>query len=211
MLLSLLAAALCLGTCLPLFMHYKKSLRPVLATIYKCLGTACALIIALTAAIRLDPMAWLCVAALLLHMVADGVLEFNFPAGAGFFIAGHIFYFACFMQRFPFTATHVICFVLLLAGSLFLLYRWRKQAGKQLPLLILYAVMLCALCAVCVAGGVAAYSLSGILISIAGALLFLSDSILCYRLLFPAPKVLSWIIMITYYLAQLLFASTWLI
>ena len=57
----------CFGICLPLFLYYKKSLRLHLASAYKSLGTLCAFLPALIAAIRLEPACWICAAALLLN------------------------------------------------------------------------------------------------------------------------------------------------
>ena len=42
--------AVCFGICLPLFMHYKKSLHLYMAASYKTLGTLCAFLPALIAA-----------------------------------------------------------------------------------------------------------------------------------------------------------------
>ena len=44
-----------------------------------------------------------------------------------------------------------------------------------------------------------------VLIACGGALFFVSDYILLHRTLYTAGKAVSWIIMITYYSAQLLF------
>ncbi len=67
---------ICLGVCLPLYMYYKGKLRFPMACSYKSLGTLCAFLPALVAAIRLDPHCWFCAAALLLYAVADTVLEY---------------------------------------------------------------------------------------------------------------------------------------
>ena len=82
-------AILCLGICMPLFLFHKKALRYILATSFKALGTFCAVVPALVAAIRLDPRCYVCVAALCLHTVADIFMEFSIFWGAGFFMAGH--------------------------------------------------------------------------------------------------------------------------
>ena len=66
----------CFGVCLPFYMYYKKSRHLFLGCVYKSIGTCCAVIPALVAAIRLDPAGgWFCVAALALYAVADFVLE----------------------------------------------------------------------------------------------------------------------------------------
>ena len=70
--------SLVLFVCLPFFLYYKSHLRYRLAAAYKTLGTLGAASLALIAAIRLEPHCWICFAALLLHAVADYLLEFNF-------------------------------------------------------------------------------------------------------------------------------------
>ena len=82
--------ALTLLVCLPFFMHYKKALHYKLASSFKALGTLGAASLSLTAALRLDPHYWICFAALVLHAVADYLLEFNLYWGEGFFLAGPI-------------------------------------------------------------------------------------------------------------------------
>ena len=58
-------------------MYYKRALRDKLANSFKVLGTLCAAGMALTAAIRLDPRCWVLFAGMMLHAVADGILEYN--------------------------------------------------------------------------------------------------------------------------------------
>ena len=81
--------ALTLLVCLPFFMHYKKALHYKLAASFKALGTLCAASLALTAALRLDPHYWICFAALVLHAVADYLLEFNLYWGEGLLLPPH--------------------------------------------------------------------------------------------------------------------------
>ena len=100
MLWIIAVAALCLLVCLPFFMYYKHTLRLHLAASYKTLGTLCAAVLALTAALRLNPHCWICFAALLLHAAADWFLEFNLYLGAGLFIAGHICYISLFKKAY---------------------------------------------------------------------------------------------------------------
>ena len=88
------------------------------------------------------------------------------------------------------------------------LLRWRKAAGKQLPLFAVYGVILCILAACAVSGGIFSYLSGGILAAIGASLFFFSDAMLCQQILYPVPKYYSWLIMITYYLAQLLLASS---
>ena len=201
---------LCMLVCLPFFMHYKKALRYNLAAAYKAVGTICAASLALTAALRLDPSCWICFAALMLHSVADYILEFNFWIGAGFFLAGHVCYIAFFTRLFPPSSIHLICVVLLLAIMAYFFYRWRNQIGKKMPLFAIYGSVLSIMCA-CAVAGLTGHTLQGLLIAAGGVLFFLSDSFICGRLLFSAGRSMDWIIMITYYAAQLLFGISCLI
>lgn len=204
--------ALCMLVCLPLFMHYKHhALRYKLAAAFKTCGTLCAAVLALTAALRLDPHCWICFAALMLHAVADYILEFNLWAGAGFFLAGHICYIAFFTSLFPPTSLHLICAVCLLAIMVYMFFfRWRKQIGKHIPLFAVYGAALCLMCA-CAIGCFSGHTLQGQLIAVGGALFFLSDTMIFCRTLFSTGPRIDWAIMITYYAAQLLFGISCLI
>ena len=196
--------AVCLGLCLPLFMYYKKSLVLHLAAAYKSLGTLCAFLLALIAAIRLDPRCYVCAAALLIYAAADYAIEFSFPAGTGIFLAGHIFSIAFFLNLTPVSASHLICLLLLGGCMAYVFYRWRSPIGKQMPVFILYGITLAvmAVCAVCC---FASFTLAGILIACGGALFIVSDLMLLRRILFPSGRGLDWAVMITYYAAVLLF------
>ena len=196
--------ALCLFVCLPFFLHYKQKLRYRLAAAYKTAGTLCAAVPALIAAIRLDPQCWICFAALLVHAAADYLLEFNFYLGTGLFLAGHICYIGFFSALFPVSATHLIAVLCLLGIIAFLLWRWRVPAGRQIPLFIVYGVILSVSCGFAIAG-LTAFTLRGQMIAAGGALFFISDAILLARMLFSASHAVDWAIMITYYAAQLLF------
>ena len=204
--------ALCMLVCLPFFMHYKHhTMRYRLAAAYKFCGTLCAAILALIAAIRLDPRCWICFVALMLHATADYILEFNLWIGAGFFLAGHICYIAFFTTLFPPTSVHLICAVCLMAIMVYLFFfRWRKQIGKRLPLFAVYGGALCLMCA-CAIGCMTGHTLQGQIIMIAGALFFISDTMICCRILFTAGRGIDWAVMITYYAAQLLFGISCLL
>ena len=194
----------CLGICLPLFMHYKKSLRLPLATAYKCLGTLCAFLPALIAAIRLDPRCYVFAAALLIYAVADGFLEFSFMAGAGFFLAGHIIAAAFFLNLSSVSAVQPVCFLLLGGMMAFVYWRWRKPIGKKMTAFAVYGASLVFMCA-CAIGCFMLNNLMGILFACGGALFCISDFMLLRRILFPSDPSLSWMIMITYYASLLLF------
>ncbi len=194
----------CFGICLPLFLYYKKCLRLHLAAAYKTLGTLCAFLPALVSAIRLEPACWICSAALLLYAVADYILEFNFIMGAGFFLAGHICSIAFFLRQSPVSAVHLICLLFLGATSVYVLFRWRKPVGKQMPLFAVYVASLVML-SVCAIGCFPVHGIAGILIAAGGALFYISDFFLFRRLLFPTDRIVNWIIMITYYAALMAF------
>ena len=195
---------ICLGVCLPLYMYYKGKLRFPMACSYKSLGTLCAFLPALVAAIRLDPHCWFCAAALLLYAVADTVLEYRFEAGMGVFLAGHILLIAFFLHLAPISAYHFIGLLVLGALSAYALWRSRKQLEKRLPAFILYGVGLIIMCVSAIAC-FSAVSLAGILIAAGGALFFISDFILFHVVLYPASKPMHWTVMITYYAALLCF------
>ena len=161
----------------------------------------------LVAAIKLDPRCWIFLVGMLFHTAADIVLEFHFQIGAGLFLAGHIAYIVFFTRLWPVGFPHLICFAILMAFIAILLYQWRKPVGKQMPLFILYAVVLSAMCACAVAGGFSAHTTSGILMALGGALFLVSDVILFRKILFPSPRSMEWFVMITYYAAQLLFGA----
>jgi uncharacterized membrane protein YhhN len=189
-------------------MYYKRSLRPVVGALFKALGTACALVIALVAALRIDPRCFVCVAALALHLCADYALEFSFPLGVGFFLAGHACYIAYFCQVYGLTASHALCLLGFLVMLAVFLYRCRKAAGKQLPLFIFYGAVLCLMTASAVGGGIFSHTSGGMLAAAGASLFFFSDALLLYRILYPVSNSVSWVIMITYYLAQLLMATS---
>ena len=195
--------ALTLFVCLPFFMHYKTALRYKLAASFKSLGTLGAASLALIAALRLDPRCWVCVAALLLHAVADWLLEFNLFWGEGFFLAGHICYIAFFTNLFPVSAVHLIAAVCLLSVNAYLFWRWRKTIGNRMLPFALYALVLC-LTAACAVGSLTGHTLQGQLIALGGALFFISDVFVLGRLLFTASRAVDWAVMILYYSAQLL-------
>ena len=204
--------ALCMLVCLPFFQHYKHhTQRYQLAAAYKACGTLCAAVLALTAALRLDPRCWICFSALVFHAAADYLLEFSLWLGAGAFLAGHICYIAFFTTLFPPASVHLICAVFLLSVMAYLFFfRWRKQIGKHLPLFVVYGSVLCLMCA-CAVGSLAGHTLRGQLIAIGGALFFLSDTMICSRILFSAGRAADWAIMITYYAAQLLIGASCLV
>ena len=194
---------LCLGVCLPMFMYWKSAAKYTLAAMYKAAGTLCAPIPALIAAIRLDPHCWICAAGILLCAAGDYLLEFSTLLGGGFFLAGHICYIAFLAHLFPVSAVQVICLAVFVGIMVYTFYKNKTLIGKQLPVYAVYGVILSVMSAFAV-GALSSGSLHGILIACGGALFFVSDYILLHRTLYTAGKAVSWIIMITYYSAQLL-------
>ena len=192
--------------CMPLFLHYKKALRLPLACSYKSTGTLCAFMLALIAAIKLDPRCYICAGALLLYAVADFLLEFNFMLGAGFFLAGHICNISFFMNLAKISILHLVCLLVMGALLVLVFYRWRKPIGKQIPMFIVYGISLLIMC-VCALGCFSLNNLAGILFSCGGALFYLSDFLLLRRTIFPTDASISWWIMISYYGSLLLFGS----
>ena len=194
---------LCLFVCLIMFMYYKQHMRYVLASLYKSTGTLCAMIPALVAAVKLDPHCYICVAAIGLHAVADYILEFNLYLGAGFFLAGHICYIAFFAGIFPVSVAHIICLAGMVGILVYALYRNRNTIGKRMPTFAVYGAVLCIMAGYalgCIVSGTA----RGTMMAAGGVLFFISDYILMHRTLYTSGRAVSWIIMITYYSAQLL-------
>ncbi len=194
----------CLGVCMPMFMHYKSKLQIPLSCAYKSLGTLCGFLAALVAAVRLDPHCWFCAAAILIYAAADTVIEYHFMFGAGFFLAGHILNIAFFLKLFSVSAFHLIGFLLLAAVTAYVFWRWRKQIGKAMTAFIVYAVVLLIMC-VSALGCFMANNTAGILVACGGALFLVSDFLLLRETIFPSPKYYGWLVMATYYGSVLLF------
>ena len=195
--------AVCYVLCMPLYMHYKP-FHLHLGCAYKSLGTLCAFLMALIAAIKLDPRCYIISGAILLYAVADYLLEFQFELGAGIFMAGHICAIAFFLSLAPVSGLHLIC-LLLLGGMIAVVFmRWRKPIGKKLPFFVIYGASLIIMCASAL-GCFPTNGITGILIACGGALFCISDFMLLRRTLFPSGVSLSWAIMVSYYSAVLLF------
>ena len=200
-------AAVCLGICLPLFFHYKVP-RPALGICFKGLGTLCAGMPALIAALKLSPLAWVCVAALALHALADVLLEVQFIWGMGCFLLGHICYIAFFLNLFPLSAAHLVCTLALGAGVFLLLSRQKQRIGKNMFPFACYGAVLCLAGACAIAGGGSAGTLQGLLIALGGALFLFSDGLLFHNMMVPGGRSMDWMIMISYYCAQLCLAAS---
>ncbi len=203
-------AALCLLVCLPLYLHYKP-IQFSLAMCFKVLGTVCALVPALIAALKLSPVCWVCVAALTFHAVADWLLEVHFLSGMGCFLLGHLCYLCFFLTRFPVSVAHLICLLALLALLIFALWKFHDRIGKNVLPFTVYGVVLSAMCASGLAGGCGAFTLSGLLTALGAALFTFSDSLIFYALTHPESRRMNRLIMLTYYLAQLLLGTSCLL
>ena len=195
---------LCLGICLPLFLYYKLR-KPLLGAGFKSLGTVCAMLPALSAAVKLNPVYWIFTAALFLHAIADYLLECWFLGGMGVFLLGHLCYIFGFLQLFPFTPAHAVLLVCFSAGMGYLLWKKQTLLGKNILPIAVYSLILAVMSSFGIAGGLASYSIQGILIA-AGAVLFpVSDLFIFRSLINPQLPRHDLLIMITYYSAQLLF------
>lgn len=208
-LLILLAALLALGTCLPLFMHYKVR-NHALSLVFKALGTACALALALLAAVHGGESRWLCVAALALCVAADVLLEANFLLGMGLFIGGHLCYTAWFLNRAPLGLAQLAAFAALMLFAGTLLMRWSPlMQGRTVPFAV-YAVILCLMgaCGItCLTEG----SSSGFLAALGAALFVISDAMVCKEVLMPVSRTFDWSAMAVYYAAQLCLGASCLL
>ena len=207
MVLILGCAALCLFVCLPLYLHYKP-VKLSLAVCHKSLGTLCALVPALVAALRLDNMYWFFVAAIFIHAVADWLLEYWFGVGLGCFFLGHLCYISVFLKLFPVTLNHLIILLILLLTFGFLLKKYWKIIEKNRTLFVVYAVTLSVMTA-CGLGGISSYSIKGMMIGVGASLFCFSDSLIFLRLVSsPGSTRKDLLILFTYYAAQLLLGGS---
>ena len=204
-LLGCVALSLCV--CLPLFRHYKP-LNLRLGACFKSLGTLCAMVPALVAALRLDSAAWFFVLAVFLQALGDYLLEFWFETGMGAFLLGHLCYIVIFLKLFPVSIAHLVLAICFLASIAYVFHRHKARIGKNMLPFAAYGIVLCLMAACGIAGGISAYSLRGWMIALGVSLFFFSDYLLFHRLLFPNAPKHGLIIMITYYMAQLLLGGS---
>ena len=203
-------AVLCLGVCLPMFLHYKH-LKLLLAAFFKSLGTICAFLPALIAALKLDPLYWILAVAILLHALGDFLLEYYFEAGLGAFLLGHVCYIIAFVKLFSLSAAHLVLLACFLAYLGFLFYRHRAAIGKNMLPFAVYGIILCIMASCGIGGGASSYVQQGLMVAVGSALFFFSDHALFLQLLFPNRKRTDLLIMVTYYLAQLLIGGACLL
>lgn len=205
----LAGSVLCLGTCLPLFMHFKV-LNPPLSLLWKALGTACALSLALMGALFGGGTRWMCVAALAFCVAADILLDINFLVGMGLFIGGHVCYTAWFMGRMPLGMAQLAAFAVLILFAGRLLMRWSGlMQGRMLPFAV-YAVILC-LMGACGISCLMEGSAAGFLAAAGAALFVISDTMVCKEVLMPVSRTFDWAAMAIYYGAQLCLGASCLL
>ena len=200
-------AALSIGVCLPLYGHYKV-IKPGLSLIYKALGTACALIPAISGAVPTGKTAWFCVAALILCILGDVFLELQFFLGVGFFLSGHICYIMWFYACISLPPVLSAVLPVLVVTAAGIAYGFRKEIGKKrmLPFLT-YMLFLSVMAAFAISYGLVTLRMDG-LFSLAGGILFVvSDFMVLYQTLRPTEKWFGHILMVLYYAGQLLIAS----
>ena len=198
---------LCMFICLPLYLHYKpRSLH--LAVSFKALGTLCAFVPALVASLKLDPCYWFFAAALILHAAGDVLLECFFSLGMRAFLLGHVCYFLAFWKMFPVQLSCFILFLCFIGYLAYLFYKNRNKIGKSILPFAVYGAILSLTAAGGIAGGSSAYSWKGWMIVLGSALFFFSDYLIFRNLLYPSHSRNSKLIMITYYLAQLLLGGS---
>lgn len=185
-----------------------KDLR--LAVCFKVLGTLCAFSMALVGAVRLEHTYWFCAAALLLFAAADGLLEYNFVFGGTFFALGHGCLIFWMLSEYSITVTHLVVLILLLGILGYIYFRFKSSLDRKLiPPLISYGGILSVMAACAIAGGLSpeAFNTASWLMSVGGALFFISDCILIIRTASKTSGLINWIIMITYYAALLCFGA----
>ena len=209
-------SVLCLGVCLPMYRcNFKK--HRIFATVFKSLGTLCAMAIALVAAVKLDSRAYACAGAILLCAISDFVINCNLLAGIVSFSLSHFGIIAWLLIMNPLASPvisvmHIICFVGFCLISVLIIISQRKLIDKKLiPAICIYSVLLSAMAACAVAGGVRLHSLAGILCAVGGGLFYISDVMVMRTIFSPHNETLEVVLMILYYCAQLLFGSSCLL
>ena len=201
-----IAAALCYAVFLPGFALLRKR-HPAFGAACKGLATACALGVAVAAAVMGGGRLWMCVAALACCAVADVLLEGNLMLGMGAFICGHMWYILWFVGRRAPGMAHALIFLALAVCAALLLARWRKLIGSRMPPFIAYAVVLCVMGAC----GIACYqeaSTAGLLAAFGAGLFVLSDMLVCHGIVQPTGRLHEALAMTAYEAAQLLLASS---
>ena len=177
--------------------------KGMLKTVYKCVPTVCACILAVYLAVKgnTDANKYLAISGLALCALADAVLEHTLIPGAALFGAAHV----CFILYHIADRSHgflcAACFVFVFALLCLLFLRFRDNKPKQAPLwgFVFYAFLLALMTALSIDGGV--------LLALGGILFAFSDTVLFLRMFAKLPgSVYSWLLMGAYYLALFLMA-----
>ena len=199
--------ALSIGVCLPLYRRYKIT-KLGLSLTYKALGTACALIPAISGAVPLGEAAWFCVAALVLCILGDIFLELQFFLGVGFFMLGHICYIMWFFSCISLPRTLSAVLPVLVVTAAGIAYGFRKEIGKKRMLpFVTYMLFLSVMASFAICYGLITLRADGLL-SLAGGVFFVvSDFFVLYQTLRPTQKWFGYVTMVLYYAGQLLIAS----
>jgi len=138
-------------------------------------------------------------------LIADVLIGVNFALGVFAFLLGHLFYIPAFLQTYAFKwyiSLPIFFAELLLVWVLF--HNYFKKAGKMLPSLLIYSVILNAMLAL---GAPAFLSIDrrGILLA-CGAVFFVISDLLLARIVYVKKTKLSDTVSLTfYYAAQFLF------
>ena len=184
-------------------LYMTSSEKGMLKTVYKCVPTACACILAIYLAVKgnADAGAYLAICGLALCVVADAVLEHTLIPGAALFGAAHI----CFIMSYIISRGHgylcAACFALVFTLLCLLFLRCKDSKPKQAPLwgFALYAFLLALMTALSIDGG--------ILLALGGLLFAFSDTVLFLRMFAKlSGKIYSWLLMGAYYSALFLIA-----
>ncbi len=186
------SALLCFAVCIPMHLYYRRRLNPLLSAVFKALATVCALAVALVGAVRLNPLAWICVLSLGLCAASDFVLEYLFLYGYGLKILSCIGFLVYFSRVLPVVPSLVVCSLIFVLFFALFLYRSRSQALKQLPVFILYALSLSLASAFALGGGFSLHSAAGVVAGIGGALLYIGGFLLTWHILYPSGKHTEW-------------------
>ncbi|MCR4576968.1 MAG: lysoplasmalogenase [Clostridiales bacterium] len=175
-----------------------------LKTVYKCVPTACACILAVYLAIKgnADAGKYLAVSGLALCVFADAVLEHALIPGAALFGAAHV----CFILYHVLARSHgiacAVCFVLVFTLLCLLFVISKEDKPQQAPLwgFVLYAFLLALMTAMSIDGGP--------WLALGGLLFAFSDTVLFLRMFGKlSGRAYSWLLMGAYYLALFLIAT----
>ena len=200
--LTALCTASSLLLCLP---KYVGKAQPRL--VWKCLGTASALPMAVYGAVTHGGSAWLCVAALILSAAADVMLEKQFIAGMALFASAHICYITWFLLRRSPDLMHLAAFAVLAFVAGIVIYNWSPLMKSRFIPYCIYGFILC-LMGACAVGLAPEKSLSAILAAIGGIAFVISDILVCKGTLMRVTTSHHWITMSLYYGAQLCFGAS---